>query len=339
MLRLGRIEQAMELGLETLELARNAGDRRQLGRVLTSLGVTAFEQKEPANAESYLVEALDIAHELKDRSLQTRALHNLALFELHVNGDPGRAHEYYRQALTISRAIGDRNSEVFNGGNLGVTAGMQGNFSEAKEYLEQSLVAALEIGDRYSEIFIYVNLSANAVTLHQPASALEYAQKAVTTSHKTGELNGESWGWFYLGHAQLLMENIEQARSSFQRSLEIRERLGQTTISMEPLAGLVEVGLHSGDLDFAAQHAEKILAHLEGGGRLHGTDDPLRVYYTCYRLLDKKQDPRATHVLQAGLQLLEEYLSKLKDAHARAMYIENVPWRLALWRSGKTETD
>jgi hypothetical protein len=54
------------------------------------------------------------------------------------------------------------------------------------------------------------------------------------------------------------------------------------------------------------------------------------VYYNCFQLLEKKQDPRSTQVLQAGIRLLDEQLSKFKDQHSRKRYVENVPWRLAL---------
>jgi hypothetical protein len=46
-LRLGQLEEAMTLALATLELARAGDDRRQLGRVLAQVGLTAFEQSEP----------------------------------------------------------------------------------------------------------------------------------------------------------------------------------------------------------------------------------------------------------------------------------------------------
>jgi hypothetical protein len=54
------------------------------------------------------------------------------------------------------------------------------------------------------------------------------------------------------------------------------------------------------------------------------------VYYQCYHLLQKKQDPRATQVLGAAYRMLEEQLSKLKDQRLRQIYVENVPWRKAI---------
>jgi hypothetical protein len=102
---------------------------------------------------------------------------------------------------------------------------------------------------------------------------------------------------------------------------------------MEPLAGLVEVGLRAGNDDLAAQCTERILMHLQHGGTLNGTDEPLRVYHSCYRFLEKKQDPRSERVLQDAMQMLEAQLARLNDERSRQMYVENVPWRLALWNA------
>lgn len=329
-LRLGRLEEAMTLALETLKLARMGGDRRQVGRVLAQVGFVAFEQSEPAIAGQYFSEALQIANEINDRKLQTRVFINLAMFEAGVNGDLGMAEEYYLKTIDVAREIGDRASESTALGNLGFVAGLQGNFSEAMEYLQKALASAHEWGEMYDEIFLLSNLSANAGIQNQAALAGQYAEKAISLAQKAGERSGEAWGWLYLGHSQLLRDEIEQAKISFQNSLRIREQMGQVALSMEPLAGLIEAGLCEGDLDMAAMQAERILSHLETGGTLNGTDEPLRVYFQCFRILEKKQDSRMTQVLLAGVQMLNAQVAKLKDEHSRQMYVENVPWRLGL---------
>lgn len=334
-LRLGRAGEAMQLGQETLTLVRETHSRRQLGRVLSAIGLVAFEQKEASHAESYYKEALDIAHELKDRNLESRALNNLAIFEAGVNGDYARAYDYYQQVLDLAHMIGDRNAESFALANLGFASGMLGNLPEAKDYLEQALGVARESGNVYSEITILTNLSANTAIQKQLSLARKYAQGAVELAEKAGDASGEAWGWLYLGHAQLLLDEIEKARKAFAKSIEIREKLGQPALATEPMAGLVEADLCQGDLEMALAGVEEILAHLQSGGTLNGTDEPLRVYYNCFQLLEKKEDPRSAQVLQMGIQLLRSQVSKFKDHHARTMYVENVPWRLALQEAGR----
>jgi tetratricopeptide (TPR) repeat protein len=252
------------------------------------------------------------------------------MFEIGVTGDLARASELYLRARDLAREIGDRGMEGTAFSNLGFVAGLQGDFEAAREHLEKALLASQEMDDVYTEIFALVNLSSNACIQKQTVMALERCERAIELSQKAGEISGEAWGWLYLGHARLLMGELEPARSAFEKSLFLREQLGQSTLAMEPLAGLVETALQEDDLDRAVANAEKILAHLATGGTLNGTDEPLRVYYVCYELLQKKQDPRSSQVLQAGIELLEANIAKLKDDHAREMYVANVPWRLAL---------
>ena len=107
------------------------------------------------------------------------------------------------------------------------------------------------------------------------------------------------------------------------------------SLSMEPIAGLVETYIQANDLESALREAEKILAFLESGSTLDGTEEPLRVYYACYQILERKQDPRARQILQAAMQLLETQVSKFSDENTRKRYIENIPWRRALNEAGR----
>lgn len=334
-LRLGHVDTAMQLAQDSLQLARQADNPRQLGRVLSSVGLVALEQKEPAFAGSYLAEALTISFALNDRNLQNRAFINLAIFEAGVNGNHEQAYNYYSRALELAREIGDRVAESQALANLGFTAGLLGKFSEAKVHHERALMIARESGNIYSEIYILINLSANAEIQGQASLGSRYAQEAIGLSQKIGEVSGEAWGWLYLGHAQLKMNEVSDAQRSFSNSVAIRERLNQPALATEPLAGLAEAALQAGNFEFAASNVEQILSYLDGGGTLDGTDEPLRVYHNCFSWLDKRQDPRAVQVLQAAIQMLDAQTSKIKEERSRAVYIENVPWRLALWQAAK----
>ena len=329
LLRLGRLDEAMQRARATLHRDRSAGNRREECRILTSMGLIALEQKEPAKAREYLVDAMEIAREIKDPGLEARALNNLALSEGSVNGNYALARQYYEQSYKIASEIGDRVAEGLGLGNLGFSAGMQGDFVAARSYHEQSLYLAREIGNRYQETYILINLSALAGFQNEAKLALQYALQASELSQKISERAGEAWAMLYMGHAYLLENQLELAQAAYRKSIDIRDELGQASLSMEPRAGLVETYLQAGDLDAASQTTESILDFLKSGV-LDGTDEPLRVYYACYLFLEKKGDTRSKQVLQTAMNLLEERVSKLSDETTRRQYIENIPWRRAL---------
>jgi predicted ATPase len=126
------------------------------------------------------------------------------------------------------------------------------------------------------------------------------------------------------------------AETAYRKSIEIRSELGQLSFSMEPVGGLVETYLRAGDMESTAREAEKILEFLERGATLDGTDEPLRVYYACYLYLEKKGDLRSKAVLQTANKLMEAQVSMFSNDIARKRYIENIPWRRALWEAAQT---
>src|SRR6185436_17676246 len=160
LLSLGRLDEALKRAAETLQHYRTAGNRKEQGRALTAMGLIALEQKEPALAEKYLLEGLEIAREVKDPGLEARALNNLAMSEGAVNGNYGRAREYYQQAYKLTHEIGDRHAESIALGNLGFAAGMLGEFVTARLYHDLSLFLTRETGNRSQEIYALINLSA-----------------------------------------------------------------------------------------------------------------------------------------------------------------------------------
>jgi hypothetical protein len=87
----------------------------------------------------------------------------------------------------------------------------------------------------------------------------------------------------------------------------------------------------AGDLKSATLEAEKITEYvIDTSSTLEGTDEPLRVYYTCYRYLNSQKDLRAGQVLQTAKKLLDTQVSKFNNESDRDRYINNIPWRRAI---------
>ena len=330
LLRIGKPDEAMEQALLGLQLAQSSRRRSDEASVLTQMGLIALEQKNPAAAHQYLEDSLAIAREIKNRSIELYALNNLAISEGSVKGNYALAGEYYEQTYKIAKEIGDRYGEGFALVNLGFIAGMQGNITAAYSYHEHALMVVREIGNPSHEAYTLINLSAVSGIQKDASQALKFAQQADDLSRKIHDRSVEAWSMLYMGHAYLLMEKSSEAQKAYLKSIAIRNELGQPALSMEPIAGLIETALQINDLKAASQETEKILAYLDGGGSLDGTEEPLRVYYACYLSLTQQKDLRAKHVLQIANQLLETQVSKFKDEQSRILFVENFPWRKAL---------
>lgn len=327
LLRQGKLDQAMVQAEEGLQLVRRLDRRLEEGKILNTMGLIALEQKEPASAQVYFDGALNIARKTSNRGLETKSLNNLGNSAGFILGDYDAAHEYYEQAYLIARERGDRSSQSIALGNLGWAAGMQGDFSSARSYHEQALSLARELGDMYHETFTLINLSAVAVNQGDGQVAISYANHGNELSRKIGERSGEAWSLLYLGYANLLENKFAMAKGFFQESVGIREELGQQSLAFEPAAGLIQVALATDDLATARSETEKILQHIENNGTFEGTEEPLRIYLACYWALEKLRDPRSLEILRDAVKLLETQVSKLPDAEACRMFIQNVPCR------------
>jgi len=336
LLRLGHIDDAMQRARSALKRAQTSGNRDEECRILNVMGLIAMEQKESSPAKKYFEDSLAIAREVKNRDVESRALNNLAMAEGSFSGNYALARKYYEQSNAISMELGDRQGVSQSLGNLGYAAGMQGDFIAARSYQEQSLQITREIGNMYGELYALINLSALDGLHNKAESALRYARQAADLAQKASDRSSEAWAMLYLGHAQLLKDEFDQAGKAYQASVDIRNELGQPSLSMEPLAGLVEAYTRKDDLAAASTPAETILKFLAGGYTLEGTEYPLRVLYTCYLYLLRKEDPRSTQILQKAKEILDSQVSKFSDEADRKRYVENIPWRRAIWVSASS---
>jgi class 3 adenylate cyclase/tetratricopeptide (TPR) repeat protein len=330
LLRLGKPDEAMTKAVDGLQLARLSGKRTEEGRALTSMGLIALESNEAGIGRKYLEEAVAIARETKERTLEARALANLANSAAFVQKDYVTARSYYEQANSLNLEQGHRYAQAITMGNIGWVCGMMGDFPAAQAFNEQALIIAREVGNIYQETYTLMNLSKLAEVLGKASEAVKHAQSAIDLSIKTGDRTAEAWSTLYLGHAYLLSSRFEDAKTAFAKALDIRRELGQVSLGTEPAAGIIQVALRMDDIFLATSLMEELMDYISRDAALEATEEPLRVYLACYSVLERIGDLRSIGILEQAEHLLEAQVSKLNDEQARRMYIDNIPWRRAI---------
>lgn len=330
LMRLGRMNDAMQFARSALDRVRVLKNRDEECRILNVMGLIALEMKTSSIAGEYLAEALTIAREVKNLDVESKALNNLAMAEGSLNGDYALARRYYEESYDLQFKIGNMNGIITSLNNLGFITGMQGDFASARSYYSRSLQMAREVGEENQELYTLINMSSLDGVQYDGDSAVANARRASELAQKMSDRSGIAWAELYLGHAHLLRDEYKPALEAYQASLAIREELDQPSLSMEPRAGLVAVHLARDDVASASEPAETILKFIANGKPLDSVDEPLRVYYTCYQYLRRREDPRAGQVLKVAKDLLEAQVSKFSDEVDRKRYVENIPWRLAV---------
>lgn len=306
-----------------LALAEKAGSQHEACLLINILGLNLVEQNKLDLGKRMFERGLQVIQQGGRLDDQGPILNNLGL----VAGRQGNsmaALGYFEEALKIARKVGDRKREALVLGNIGWHAGSIGEYSRARGYTAQNIRIAREAGDRRTEAYGLINLSSHEIAVEDYAAAAGSATLGRDLAIKMGDRSCEAWALTNLGHAQVGSGDTKKAREAYSAALAIRKELEQPVIALEPMAGLAWAMAQEHEMDAAGGLLETILSYLASGD-LEGTDDPLRVYLTTYRILRAIADPRAGEILARGYQFLQHRAGNINDPASWRMFLENIP--------------
>ncbi|HZY43114.1 MAG TPA: tetratricopeptide repeat protein, partial [Anaerolineae bacterium] len=226
--------------------------------------------------------------------------------------------------LRMCREIGNRRDECVSLGNLADVALYLGDHQAAHEYTEQAIKLARQIGNKISESW---SLASQGLLLHQrkdDEAAYEYSQRALAIAADVGARHEQARAYTFSGHALIGLGKPIEAAEAYERALNLRRELGQRNLEFEALAGLARASYAQHKFDEARTHIESILLYLTDGS-LDGTDEPIRVYLTCYTVLKAARDPRTEKTLITAYNILQERAERIQDDGIRRSFLENVP--------------
>jgi tetratricopeptide (TPR) repeat protein len=144
----GDYTSADKLTRESLDIARQLGDKQAIAVSLNAVAVLARDNGDVAVARSLLEESLVLWEELGDQKAFARSLSNLANVTK-LQGDYIRARSLYAECFSIFRGLGDRTGLAWSLNHEGDVARDQGDSAAAGKLYEQSLEIFRELGDRW----------------------------------------------------------------------------------------------------------------------------------------------------------------------------------------------
>ncbi|MBN1955420.1 MAG: tetratricopeptide repeat protein [Anaerolineae bacterium] len=313
---------------QALAIYRETGDRQGESSALGNLGVTASFLGDYPAARDYYEQTLQICREISDRRGETNTLINLGIAANGL-GDHTQAMEYSQQALKICRSMSDRLAESLVFDNLGTTLDCLGSYQEAREYYQQALNMKREIGFRDGEGETLARLALLCHHLGDNKAAQSTSEKALFITRETENRTQEGHALLYLGHALAGEGHLAEAVQAYQQSLDMWRELERPNMIAECRAALARAALAQDDLPWAVAQVEQVLDHLKGNS-LDGTNEPIRIYLTCYHILRADQDPRAETILETAHSLLQERAAWIEQPELRQSFLENVAAHRAL---------
>ncbi len=133
---------------ESLDLARQLGDKQGIAVSLNGLAVNARHRGESTAAHALFEEGLTLWRELGDQKAVARCLSNLAGV-VKLQGNYANAHSLYEECLAIFLGLGDRTGVAWSLNSQGDVARDQGDSTAAQALYERALGIFRELGDRW----------------------------------------------------------------------------------------------------------------------------------------------------------------------------------------------
>ena len=222
---LGQYQTAIEYYQQSLDIAREIGDRFGEGASLGNLGVAYNSLGQYQTAIEYHQQWLDIAREIGNRSGEGNSLGNLGV-AYNSLGQYQTAIKYHQQSLDIAREIKDRFGEGASLDELGNSYNSLGQYHKAIEYHQQSLKIIRDIGDYRSEESEVLSNLGNAYHFQGDyQKAIEYQQQSLHIAREINNRSGEALAWFNLGLALEKVKQKSEAIDAYRNARQLYEAM------------------------------------------------------------------------------------------------------------------
>ncbi|MBL8160578.1 MAG: tetratricopeptide repeat protein [Anaerolineae bacterium] len=137
-------------------------------------------------------------------------------------GENRKALEFYEQAVSLFRGMGDRGGEAATLTNIGAAWNALGEKHKALDFYEQALPLRRAVGDRGGEATTLTNIGAAWDALGEKHKALDFYEQALPLQRAVGDRGGEAIAlnnigsaWDALGEKHKALDFYEQAASLF----------------------------------------------------------------------------------------------------------------------------
>jgi tetratricopeptide (TPR) repeat protein len=331
----GDMDNAVERGIEGIELYRKLGDRQGLAGLLPTVGFSGLSgvetltisppglRRNTPDFANWGQEALQIAREISSMPAQAFALCQQCAADLSL-GNYGQALESAQTALEIATEIGHIQWQVFSHYNLGCAYLYLFQYERAIHHLQQARSLAAESGSVHWILITdsdYVRCLARAGDLKRAAEVLAQRFAPDLPMISLGQRG------IWLAKAEL-----HAAEGDFEQAVRLLDRLGATAKNAEgrgvqaiPYLSLArgEYLLALNRLDAAEADLRAILEVAEALAL-----KPMRwraIAALGERLVKAGRDDDARHLFAQALTIVEETAATIGDAALRHLYLISAP--------------
>jgi CHAT domain-containing protein/Tfp pilus assembly protein PilF len=313
----GKPQQAIETFQEALKLARQLKNRSLQATTLNNIGLVYSDIGQPQEALKYLQQALPIRREVGDRSGEVITLSNIGAVYRYI-GQPQETLKYFQQALPIAREIGDRSGEATTLNSIGLVYRDIGQPQEALKYYQQALPIRREIKDGSGEATILNSIGLVHRDIGQLQEALKYLQQALTIRREVVDRSGEAITLSNIGGVYRDIGQPQEALKYLQQALPIRREIKDRSGEATTLNSIGGVYGYIGQPQEALKYLQQALPIRREIKDRSGEATTLNSIGGVYRDIGQPQE--ALKYLQQALPIRRE----IKDRSGEAITLNSI---------------
>ena len=247
----GDFAESERLIAQSVALLRGFHDRRNLGKALLALALTAFYLGDALAAERHAREALAILAMVDDPWY--RALSHFALAEVTLPRDPGAARASYEQSLSISRSLGDPWITAHALSGLGGLAMRECDYAVAAALMEEALALRRTTNNPGSIAYSLASRGELARREGDDEQALSLLEEALTRFRDLGDGEHVAWTLYNLGVILIRRGDVISASTVVAECLALRVEQGNSAQIARALALAAWVAVGRGPDERAAR--------------------------------------------------------------------------------------
>ena len=350
LLTLGRVDQAVGIFREALDLAGKDDNPMILGMAHANLGAALMRRGDLAEGEAASREALAIAERIGSDvgiSAQLEVLGDL----YRLKGDLAGSEDYLEQAVEVYLRLGDRTLQGRVQAIVGLTRWGRGDFEGARAALEHAQALSRETGDRATNAVVLSHLGRILERQGELREALRQQEEAFARFRRLGD-PGQSADALAQSAVALgrlgRPGDLETARKRLEQVLQTRRRLGDRIAIAETLGAMSDLQYRLGDLAAARRLAGREAQMAADTGSLSLAADALRATARADWAGDRLPEARRAlekaletlgpdpSLLQADLRL---DLARLAVSEGRFEEAEKLADEVASWYGERGMTD
>ncbi len=232
-----------------------------------------------------------------------------------LQGDFGKALEYYQQSLSLYEEVGNVSGIAAALNMHGGIFWESGDLHQALNYFQRSLTLREKIGNKREIGKSLNNIGAAYYHLGELDTALEYYQRSLKLDEEIDNKYGITFVSNNLGEVYFRKGDLDQALEFYKRSLTLREELGNNQLIALTLRNLGDVYFRKGNIERAQDFNLRSLALREEiGNNLEISDSLFSLLYFAISTDSKEEAQKYLRLLQ-GINEHEE--SKIIDQRCR----------------------